>query len=148
MEIRDCMSRNITAWFFYKNLTKKNEFIKKVIAIIIVAVLFVSLCSCGKPNSTSDSMYQIGLNALSAADDYIAGKISGEEANNKLKEYNRQATAQYEISKAEEFDKDFNISFAISMLSYAVFDSTRIITTGPMSEVKEKRDDLAKALGK
>lgn len=121
---------------------------KKTIAIIILTVLFVSLCSCGKPSSTSDSMYQIGLNALSAADDYIAGKISGEEAESRLGEYNRQAKAQYELSKTEGFENDTKISFAIFMLNNAVFNTNRIVNTGTMSEVREKRDALAKELGK
>lgn len=122
---------------------------KKIIALSLAALLLLSLCSCGgKPGKTSDAMYQIGTNALTTADEYIGGKIAGDEAENKLKEYEKQASAQYEKSKAEDYEHDWDISFAVSMLEDAIFNSNRIVNTGPMSEVKEARDALAKELGK
>ncbi|WP_293969320.1 hypothetical protein [uncultured Ruminococcus sp.] len=122
---------------------------KKIIALSLVALLLLSLCSCGgKPGKTSDAIYQIGTNALATADEYIGGKITGDEAENKLKEYEKQASAQYEKGKAEDYEHDWDIYFAVSMLEDAIFNSNRIVNTGPMSEVKEARDALAKELGK
>lgn len=122
---------------------------KKIIALSLVALALLSICSCrGKPGKTSDAMYQIGVNALTVADDYIGGKTTGEAAEIKMKEYRKQADAQYEKSKLEDYEHDWSISFAISMLEDAVFDSNRLVNTGPMSDVKEARDDLAKELRK
>lgn len=119
---------------------------KKIMALSFVALLLLSLCSCGgKPEKTSDAMYQIGLNALSTADDYIAGTITGEEAKEQIEEFSSQADTQYTKSKSD-YENDWPIMFEISMLSYKILDISR--GTGSMSEVTEARDSLAKMLGK
>lgn len=132
---------------------------KKATALLCIILMILSLagCSGGKPDETSDAMYQIGLNALQTADDYIGGKITGDEASEKLDEYKKQAEAQVEedckklgvdslIGTDSELSNDDFISMDIFNLSYYVFSSAR--GTAAMSEVQEKRDNLAKNLGK
>ena len=130
---------------------------QKIISLVAVLISVALLCSCGntKPKNTSDAMYQIGLNALQAADDYIAGKITGDEAYSKIEEYETQANAQYnkEIADAKsetlvstEFSNDSYIMFDITSLSYRIMSAKH--GTGAMSEVKEKREALAKDIGR
>lgn len=130
---------------------------QKIISLVAVLISVALLCSCGntKPKNTSDAMYQIGLNALQTADDYIAGKITGDEAYEKIDEYNTQAQAQEEKEKedigkstlvATEFSKDAIISHDIFLLRFYISNARN--GTGAMSEVKEKREALAKDIGR
>lgn len=128
---------------------------KKFLSVILCAVFLLTLCSCGgKPRNMSDAMYQIGLNALSVADQYIAGEITGDEAYSRLEEYNTQATAQTNQEERDlgvpslyrsKYEGDAFVNTDILSLYAAVGYVKRGI--GTMSEVKELRDDLAKALG-
>lgn len=127
-------------------------------ATIAIAAIFLAavLCSCqGKPKNTSDTMYQIGVNALSVADEYIDGKISGAEASERLEEYNLQAGAQYEKECKDadadslvgtDYSNDFAIQFDVFMLHFVIDDVAA--GTKSMQEFKENRDTLSKDIGK
>lgn len=100
-------------------------------------------------------MYQIGINALQAADDYIAGRLTGEEAYIKVKEYNKQADAQKDKDCANlgvkslfntELHNDSAIATDISFL-YHEIDNVKNGNSA-MSDVRERRDNLAEQLGK
>lgn len=130
---------------------------KRIFCTLLTAVLMFSLCACGnsKPEDTSDAMYQIGINALRAADDYIAGNLTGEEAYEKIDEYYEQAKAQEEKDLEELktdtlfdtiYENDSHISIYISFLSYRVMNA--MYGSGAMSEVSEARNNLADQLGK
>ena len=129
---------------------------KKIIALSIAVLLLLSLCSCGgKPGKTSDAMYQIGTNALTIADEYIGGKITGEEATARLHEYMEQADTQYKKECEDfgqstlvgtEYSNDGLIEHNVSMLYFSVSSTT--LSGSAMSEVKEKRDTLAASIGK
>ena len=119
---------------------------KRIVSIALILIIAATFSSCGgKPEKTSDAMYQIGLNALSTADDYIAGTITGEEAKEQIEELSSQADAQYTKSRSD-YENDWPIMFEISILSYEILDVSR--ETNSMSEVTEARDSLAKTLGK
>lgn len=130
---------------------------KRTIALIFIFALTATLCSCGggKPDDMSDAMYQIGINALGVADQYIAGEITGDDAYDRLEEFYEQAEAQ------EEYDKEITNSDVLAGTDYwrDSLVSTEILTLqmvigrakygdGAMSEVKESRDSLADTLGK
>ena len=130
---------------------------KKFTSIILCAVFLLTLCSCGggKPEDMSDAMYQIGLNALATADQYIAGEITGDDAYDRLEEYYTQVEAQV------DYDKEITNSDVLAGTEYwrDSLVSTNILTLqmvigrakygdGAMSEVKESRDSLAETLGK
>lgn len=120
---------------------------KKIIALLLVALTLLSLCSCGgKPEKTSDAMYQIGINALTLTDRYINGEITADKAYERIQEFREQADAQYEKNKTEEYKNDYNISFRISMLSSEILFSKS--GTHAISDVMEARDKLAGTLGK
>lgn len=129
---------------------------KKIITLSLVAILLFSLCSCGgKPEKTSDAMYQIGTNALATADEYIGGKITGDEAADRLHEYMEQADTQYKKECEDlrqstlvdtEYSNDGLIEHNVSMLYFSVSSSTR--SGAAISEVQEKRDSLADSIGK
>lgn len=132
---------------------------KKITILLICTALLLSLCSCNlKPDNTSDAMYQIGLNALDLSDQYIAGKITGAEAYARIEEFSKQAEAQKDYDRellglgeedglaTTEYSNDSSISFKISMLSFDIMQAHH--GSGSMSEVKERRDELAEQLGK
>lgn len=129
---------------------------KKFTSIILCAVFLLTLCSCGggKPEDMSDAMYQIGLNALATADQYIAGEIAGDDAYDRLEEYYTQAEAQVDYDKeitnsdvlaGTEYWRDTLISTDILTLQMAIGRAK--YGSGAMSEVKEARDSLAEDLG-
>lgn len=130
---------------------------KKIITLSLVALILLSLCSCGgKPDKTSDTMYQIGMNALTTADEYIGGKITGEEAADRLHEYMEQADKQYKKECEDlgqstlvgtEYSNDGLIEHNVSMLYFSVSSSTMSVGAA-MSEVQEKRDSLSNSIGK
>ena len=120
---------------------------KKLITVFFIAFLVVFLCSCGgKPENTSDAMYQIGINALGLADKYINGEITADEAYERIEEFNKQADTQAEKNNLEEYKNDESISHRISMLSSEILFSKS--GTAAMSDVMEERDKLAETLGK
>lgn len=129
---------------------------KKFLSVILCAVFLLTLCACGgKPQNMSDAMYQIGLNALSVADQYIAGKITGDEAYDRLGEYKTQATAQTDQEERDlgvtslyqsEYDGDASVEIDVFLL-YSVVERAKQ-GDGTMSEVMERRDALAEDLGK
>lgn len=129
---------------------------KKITSIILCAVFLLTLCSCGggKPEEMSDAMYQIGLNALAVADQYIAGEITGDDAYDRLEEYYIQAEAQSQKEKTDlgvdslygtEYAADFYVESDILFLQMVVLRAK--YGSGAMSEVKDARDDLAGDLG-
>ena len=129
---------------------------KKFLSVILCAVFLLTLCACGgKPQNMSDAMYQIGLNALSVADQYIAGKITGDEAYDRLGEYKTQATAQTDQEERDlgvtslyqsEYDGDASVGIDVFLL-YSVVGRAKQ-GDGTMSDVMERRDALAGDLGK
>lgn len=130
---------------------------KKFTSIILCAVFLLTLCSCGggKPEDMSDAMYQIGLNALAVADQYIAGEITGDDAYDRLEEFYKQAGAQSEKEKEDlgvdslygtEYAADYFVETDIFLLLHDVGFAK--YGSGPMSDVKESRDNLADSLNK
>ena len=128
---------------------------KRIISIIMIITLAFVLCSCGKPQYMSDAMYQIGLNALSLTDDYIAGKITGTEAQQRIDEYYAQAEAQYdrecrdrgtENLVGSDIWKDSSIQHDLFMLHLNIGSASK--GYGAMSDVTSSRDSLAEDLGK
>lgn len=132
------------------------KMLKRIAAIILLAALVFTLCSCGgKPEKTTDAMYQIGLNALSTADDYIEGKMSGSDAEQRIDEFYTQAKAQLEQDKKDagketltgtEYFNDWMIECDVFNLWYWIGSASR--GTSAMSDVRKYRDSLAKTLGK
>ncbi|MBQ8331156.1 MAG: hypothetical protein IJX94_01485 [Clostridia bacterium] len=131
---------------------------KRLFFLFTIALLLVSLCSCGgKPENTSDAMYQIGLNALSVADEYINGKITADEAHSRLKDIEELADAQYERWCEEfgtetlvgtKYENDSGIYFEIAILELKIMGAKHSFDTTPLSEIIEARDDLEEQLGK
>lgn len=123
---------------------------KKPLTVFIVIAILFCLCSCDKkPEKTSDAMYQIGINVLEAADEYINGKLSSKEIDQKLEDLNEQAKKQYEADLKTansdtlvdtDISNDYFIQSGITLLY--------INSQFAMSDFIEQRDDLAKRLGK
>lgn len=129
---------------------------KRIISAVLLAVVLLSLCSCGgKPKNVSDAMYQIGENALSVADDYINGSITGENVAERMHEFMKQADAQYKKECKDfgqdtlvgtEYSNDYFINSSISILYFKVSNAKS--GNAVMSDVKEARNSLAKHIGK
>ena len=131
---------------------------KRLSFLLTIAILLISLCSCGrvKPENTSDAMYQIGLNALAVADEYIDGKITADEALSRLEEIDELADAQYErwcedfgteTLAGTKYANDFGISFDISRLKLKFSNIGSFYNATALSDIVEVRDELAETLG-
>lgn len=121
---------------------------KRTIALIIAAtVLCFTLVGCGggKPNDVSQEMYDVGIAALQVADDYMAYKISGEEAKSKIEAISDDADTIYDRNKETKYETDYVLAASINALSAAISLAN---WNGVPSDVKEQRDRVAKYLGK
>ena len=128
---------------------------KRIISIALIFVLALTLCSCGKPEKTSDAMYQIGLNALTMTDEYIEGKITGTEAKERIDEFYSQSKALIEQERKDagsdylfgtDYSNDESIESQLSLLSLAISGANDGIRT--MSDIRKYRDALAEDIGK
>lgn len=89
----------------------------------------------------SDDAYDLGCAALETADEYIAGKITGDDAEDKL--YSCDVLLG---SDRCDGDNDSLVSGAVTLLKIKI--TSKENGTGTMTAVKEQRNDLAKLLGK
>ena len=113
---------------------------KRIIAIIIAATLIcLSLVACGKPSDVSQEMYDIGIAALQVADDYMAYKIDGTTANDKIATLYDDANTIYERNKETEYHRgDYKVSSSIQFLKWEISLST--LSNGVPGDIKEDRD--------
>lgn len=120
---------------------------KRIIALTIAATLICCLLSaCGKPSNVSDEMYSIGENALQVADDYMAYKIDGNTARTKIDVLSDDATTVYERNKGTDYyTGDLGVATYIHSLATSIHTAAY---KGVPADIKGKRNDLAKRLGK
>ena len=122
---------------------------KRIISLMIAATflcLTLTGCGGGKPKDVSQEMYDVGIAALQVADEYIEYKIDGDKADSKLSILSDDADRIYERNKDTEYRYGdcivmTDIDLLLSQLHIAEYK-------GVPSDIKEKRDDLAKYLGK
>lgn len=68
---------------------------RKLISLLLVTCMVFTLCACGSaPQGMSKETYKLGKQAIKVMDQYLAGKISDDEAFDKLDEI-------YELSDSE-----------------------------------------------
>lgn len=129
---------------------------KRIISIALIFIIAATLSSCGgTPKNMSSAMYQIGLNALELTDNYIEGKITGEEAQERINEFYSQAESEYdrecrdrdvENLVGSDVWKDSSITHDLFMLHLNIGSTSK--GYGAMSDVRKSRDNLAEDLGK
>jgi len=109
---------------------------KKFIPLLIILCM---LTSC-KPSELSDEMYDCGITALKAVDDYIDRKIDYQEAFNILKGMSDRA------GKIQgQNDKEKILNSQIGLVKITVDSAYLGIDT--QSELIERRNRLAEGLG-
>lgn len=82
-----------------------NYKIRKLILIISLIILIFMFNGC-KNSNISDELYEIGKDALQAADDYMDYKLTAEEAITKIDGLYKQAS--YLLSDMNEDDKGYS----------------------------------------
>lgn len=126
-------------------------------SIVIIAFSFVlSLCGCGKssgkPENTSDGMYEIGLSALETTNDYLENTIDLDSAKNLMDASLRASEAQIKSDEDEvgdtlygtEYSNDSFISNKIVLINYELF--AKQSGRGTDKKIAEYRDELAELL--
>lgn len=131
-------------------------FYKLFAAILLVAVVLL-LASCGhtRKDKISDKMYDLGVAAVEIADDYLAEKISIEDAVTRL---DRNSNDQYRHLTIEEdelgvttlydtqYSQDTRVWLDTSNLLHAMRDKKS--GTGIDATIKTERNKLADSLWK
>lgn len=113
---------------------------RRIICAFLSVIVVLTLVACGsRMDGISDQAYEYGVAALETADDYIAGKITGETAKDNL------SRVSILVDNCDG-ENDFFVSSNVALLKYAV--TAKANGTGTMEKVKEAREDLAKILGK
>ncbi len=130
---------------------------KRITSLIIFATFLICLVACGgKPKDMSDGMYQLGLNALAVADQYIAFEIDAIEAQDKLGEIRKLAEKQEKKEEEElgvdylygtKYEGDEGIAASILILELSIGNANSNFGDGTMSDVIENRNFLAELLG-
>ena len=127
---------------------------KKIVTLLLI-ILLLTLCSCGgKPTKMSEGMYQIGLNALDVADQYINGKLTGNRAYDRLEDLYEQAKEEEKYNREKlgvatlvgtEYAHDTFVTSDILILQLVI---GRVdYGSATLSDVIEARDELADTLG-
>ena len=113
---------------------------KRLTAIILLLVILLALCACGKPDNISNEAYTLGQKAVQIADDYLDFKISQDEAIEQMSEISKRFDT---IPGDGESDVLVKLNFSTLNLSIAFVD-TKSFDDG---KVKDARNSLADTLG-
>nr|DAD89767.1 MAG TPA: lipoprotein [Siphoviridae sp. ctWDo30] len=114
----------------------------QVVAVAFCAML-IGGCGSGMPKDTSKEAYNIGLEALESLDYFLDEKMSMETLNSKLKELEKNAKEQAEVTGLINDD-------SIALYIYlAEFASNDLYTDEEDTyKIEEARNNLAEQLGK
>lgn len=118
---------------------------RKSISVLLVAVLVLSLCSCG--SDVSDYAKRHGQISVEIVEDYLAGNISYDEADRKL-DSQVDSMDRY-IAEVEEetgrtpFD-DSHVRYCIYFCSLAI--TLHYLGGDSKANIEEKLKDLKKAI--
>lgn len=125
-----------------------------LLTIILILALLLAGCGSGsKPDDTSDKMYELGVAALEAADEFLDGSLDGDEALKRIAAASTSASYQYEKEKEEtgsetlfgtEYSNDYYIWSYIGFLESKL--SRKVDGVGTSNDVIETRNTLAEHL--
>lgn len=112
----------------------------RIATVVLIVLILLPICSCGKPALTSDEAYKLGKAAVTAADDYLDYKTTKTDTLDSMNEiYQRLG------SLPNEQDADSIISLRVSALKLTVAGSG--VGGNNDSDVLEARNNLAEYLG-
>lgn len=135
----------------------KSLLLKKIIASILCGVMLFTLTACEKQrqDNLSDRMYEYGVAAYEIIDDYFSGKLTADEAADKLAYNSDLQDYLYEKEKQEynvdalygtPVGQDTFVMLSTSIALYAMIDKSE--GTGTDADIHKAQDDLEKALWK
>ena len=120
--------------------------IMSAIAVVMSMLLLIAGCSGG--TKASDKAVSVGKQAIAVADDYLDGKMSYKDANEKLSELKEEM--EY-VDNLEQGDKhkaaDFGVSTGILTLSTSMLSDSFDSTSDTYAKVVEARNSLAEKIG-
>lgn len=130
---------------------------RKLLAFFVTLALLLSGCGDGSgiPKDTSEKMYELGIAALEAVDEYLDNKLDIENAKERLDNTKFWVDVQLEDDMEEldvdvlfgtKYANDSKISHNIVMISNAL--SKKSYGTGTTSKIVEHRNSLAEVLNK
>lgn len=113
---------------------------KKILCTFLCCVIVLGCSACGstRMEGISDKAYEYGLAALETADDFVAGKIDADTAQENL----RRVSILVDGCDGEN---DPLVASGIWSIEFAIYQKGN--GTGTMAAVEEKIDNLAELLG-
>lgn len=106
--------------------------------LIIICFLLIVGCG-GKPAGISDEMYDTAVYVVNVVDSYLEGESELEETYDKISNLN--------IPEYDDIaDDDASVYISISSIKTTLFSMEPSIGTQTISDLKEKRNDLAEKI--
>lgn len=130
---------------------------KKIGIFLLCGMMLFIMCGCsGKEGMSglSEEMKELGIAAVEIADNFLDGKITGEEAVEKLEKNSFMADLQYDMEKKEaekdtEARTDYKngslVTSSILLLKISICDKND--GTGTEKDIIENRNNLAEIVG-
>lgn len=122
---------------------------KRILVIVLCLFTLVGfLTGCNGGTKASDKAVSVAKRAIQVADDYLDGKLSYSEANDKLVVLDAEMDYANDLDiKAENKAADVSISVDITILSSSIFQDYYYGTSESYDKVLNARNSLAEDAG-
>lgn len=121
---------------------------KKVVSVVMVFTMLLGCADAAVQKYLREDSYEIGMEALAVADEFLNGDIEADKAEEQLNKLENKAK-NLEFSENESSEESFNSIMATDIsliaLNISMYDSPYGSVT--KADVKEVRNVLADMLG-
>ncbi|MBO4934222.1 MAG: hypothetical protein J5441_03510 [Clostridia bacterium] len=114
--------------------------IKAIISVVFILVLTFAIAGCGKADIVSEKTSEYIKEAISVAEQYLNGRITTDEAGNKLE--NLSDLVQEEALKYKDDDARSDFYYYGVVVTSDIYMLGFKIRTGNISEVENRLSDL------
>lgn len=116
--------------------------------ILVIVVLVIALSGCSGSTKASDKAISIGKQAVSVVDDYLDGKLTYDEADEKLDGLKSDMQYVDDLPQDDEHKAaDFGISTDITLISHDLLIDNVDNTSESYDELVDRRNALAEEVG-
>lgn len=96
---------------------------KKILTVLVLAVLMLAACGNAIPKDMDKTTYERGKDALEIMDSYNKGKLSRDEANDRLNSiYKALDKLEFDEDHFYEDNKNLGVKITIMSFQYAMFN--------------------------
>lgn len=116
--------------------------------ILVILALAIILSGCSGGTKASNKAVSVGKQAVSVADDYLDGKLTYDEADEKLDELSDEMDYVDDMKQGDKNKAaDFSIQANIVRLSSGIFNDSISGTDETYDSVVDTRNSLADKVG-